>query len=89
MIVINLDKLLTERKMQSLELAKKLGLTVQTISHIKTGKVKAFRLDTMDALCECLGCQPGDILEHVTEDEAARRFGPQFVDEYKAFHHQK
>lgn len=86
MIVINLDKLLAERKMRSVELAERLGTTVQTVSRIKKGKVRAFRLDALDALCECFGCQPGDLLEYVTEEQAAQRFGDRFVADYKAFH---
>lgn len=86
MIVINLDRLLSERKMQSVELARQLDCTVQTVSRIKTGKVRALRLSTLNALCEQFGCQPGDILEYVSEAEAAQRFGQNFVDEYNRFH---
>ena len=63
MIVFNLDKLLAERKMHSVELAKELDCTVQTISRIKTGKIRAFRISTIDKLCEYFQCQPGDIIE--------------------------
>ena len=86
MIVVNLDKLLSTRKMRSAELAAKLGCTVQTISRIKTGKIRALRIDTLNALCEEFDCQPGDILEYVSEAEALRRFGQPFVDEYRMRH---
>lgn len=86
MIIINLDKLLTERKMQSLELAKQLDCTVQTISRMKTGKTKAFRLEMLDDICKLFECQPGDVLEHVSEEEAIKRFGVDFVREYKEYH---
>ena len=86
MIIFNLDLLLTGRKMQSAELAKQLDCTVQTVSRIKTGKIKAFRMETLDALCECLDCQPGDVLEYVSEQDAVARFGQDFVDDYKKYH---
>lgn len=61
--------LLADRKMQSIELAERLGCTVQTVSRIKTGKVKAFRMETLDDICEIFGCQPGDVLEYVPDGE--------------------
>ena len=88
MIIVNLDKLLSGRKMQSVELAKELGCTVQTISRIKTGKVRAFRTETLDAICSYFDCQPGDVMEYVSEEEGIRRFGEEFVAEYNKFHKQ-
>lgn len=85
-IIFNLDKLLVSRKMQSVDLAEKLGCTVQTISKLKNGKVKALRMETLDSLCEAFDCQPGDILEYMTEEEARDRFGEAFVEGYKAFY---
>ena len=85
MIVFNLDKLLAERKMHSVELAKELDCTVQTISRIKTGKIRAFRISTIDKLCEYFQCQPGDIIEYVDEAEAARRYGENYVRDYKDY----
>ena len=85
LIVFNLDKLLIQRKMQSVELAEELGCTVQTISRIKTGKIRAFRIETINALCEFFNCQPGDIIEYVDEEEAERRYGAQYVEDYKAY----
>lgn len=62
-IVINLDVVLAKRKMKSNELAKLIGISVQNLSILKTGKAKAIRLSTLDAICKHLDCQPGDILE--------------------------
>jgi putative transcriptional regulator len=62
-IIINLDVMLAKRKMRSNELAEKIGLTVVNLSILKTGKVKAIRLSTLEAICKVLECQPGDILE--------------------------
>lgn len=63
MIVINLDVMLARRKMSSGELAQKVGITPANISILKTGKAKAIRFSTLDALCSVLDCQPADILE--------------------------
>lgn len=61
-IVINLDVVLAMRKMKSVELAKLIGITEQNLSILKTGKAKAIRVSTLDAICQHLKCQPGDIL---------------------------
>jgi len=66
-IVINLDVMLAKRKMRSNELAEKIGLTVVNLSILKTGKIKAVRLSTLEAICKALDCQPGDILEFKKE----------------------
>jgi putative transcriptional regulator len=66
-IIINLDVMLAKRKMRSNELAEKIGLTVVNLSILKTGKVKAIRLSTLEAICKVLECQPGDILEYRDE----------------------
>ncbi len=63
-IVINLDVVLAMRKMKSVELAKLIGITEQNLSILKTGKAKAIRVSTLEAICEHLVCQPGDILEY-------------------------
>ncbi len=63
-IVINLDVLLAKRKMKSMELAKLIGITEQNLSILKTGKAKAVRFATLEAICKHLDCQPGDILEY-------------------------
>lgn len=61
-ITINLDVMLAKRKMRSNELAKLVGITEQNLSILKTGKAKAIRLSTLEALCKHLKCSPGDIL---------------------------
>ncbi|ANE49617.1 helix-turn-helix domain-containing protein [Flavisolibacter tropicus] len=66
-IVINLDVMLAKRKMKSNELAERIGLTPVNLSILKTGKVKAIRLSTLEAICKELDCQPGDILEYRKE----------------------
>ena len=66
-IIINLDVMLAKRKMRSNELAEKIGLTTVNLSILKTGKVKAIRLSTLEAICKELNCQPGDILEFKEE----------------------
>jgi putative transcriptional regulator len=63
-IIINLDVVLAMRKMKSIELAKLIGITEQNLSILKTGKAKAIRVSTLDAICKHLKCQPGDILEY-------------------------
>ena len=66
-IIINLDVMLAKRKMRSNELAEKIGLTTVNLSILKTGKVKAIRLSTLEAICKELQCQPGDIIEYKEE----------------------
>ena len=63
-ININLDVILAKRKMKSNELAKLVGITEQNLSILKTGKARAIRISTLDAICKHLECQPGDILEY-------------------------
>jgi putative transcriptional regulator len=84
-IIFNLDKLLASKKMQSVELAERLGCTVQTISKIKNGKVKAFRVETIDSICEVFRCQPGDIMEYMSDEETRENFGDEFLEDYKKF----
>jgi putative transcriptional regulator len=66
-IIINLDVMLAKRKVKSKQLAEFVGITDQNLSLLKNGKVKGIRLQTLDAICEFLKCQPGDILEHRSE----------------------
>lgn len=68
-IQINLDVMLARRKMKSNDLAEKIGITPQNLSILKTGKARALRLETLDAICRHLNCQPGDILEYVPEHQ--------------------
>ena len=67
-IYVNLDVMLAKRKMKSGELAQLIGITPQNLSILKTGKAKAIRFSTLDALCHYLQCQPGDILEYTDEE---------------------
>ncbi|SHI31334.1 helix-turn-helix domain-containing protein [Aquimarina spongiae] len=66
-IIVNLDVMLAKRKMQSKELVKILGITPANLSILKTGKAKAIRFTTLEAICKALDCQPGDILEYVED----------------------
>lgn len=63
-IIVNIDVMLALRKMSSGELAEKVGISATNLSILKTGKAKAIRFSTLDALCRALDCQPGDILEY-------------------------
>lgn len=63
-IITNLDVMLAKRKMSSKELAENVGITIQNLSVLKTGKAKAIRFSTLEAICKILECQPGDILEY-------------------------
>ena len=67
MIEINLDVMLAMRKMTSMELAEKIGITQANLSILKTGKAKAVRFSTLDAICKVLDCQPGDIISYREE----------------------
>lgn len=67
-IIINIDVMLAKRKMSVSELSEKVGITMANISILKNQKAKAIRLSTLDAICEALACQPGDLLEY-TEQE--------------------
>ncbi len=67
-IVVNLDVMLARRKMRSRELAERVGITEQNISLLKSGKVRGVRFDTLEAICQVLQCQPGDILEYRAGD---------------------
>lgn len=63
-IVVNLDVMLAKRKMTSLELAQRIDLTPANLSILKTGKAKAIRMSTLEAICRVLECQPGDLLSY-------------------------
>ena len=68
-IVVNVDVMLAKRKMSSGELAEKVGISAANLSILKTGKAKAVRFSTLNALCKALNCQPADILEYVPDEE--------------------
>ena len=63
-IIINLDVMMARRKMSLNELSARVGITLSNLSILKTGKAKAIRLETLEAICKALDCQPGDILEY-------------------------
>ena len=63
-IIVNLDVMLAKRKMRSKELAEIIGITTANLSILKSGKAKAIRFSTLEAICEALDCQPADILEY-------------------------
>ena len=67
-IIVNVDVVLAQRKMKMKDLAEAIGITVQNLSILKTGKARAIRFSTLDAICRHLDCQPGDILEFRSED---------------------
>lgn len=66
-IVVNLDKILSQRGMKSYELAEIIGITTANLSILKTGKAKAIRFSTLEAICKALDCQPSDILEYIED----------------------
>lgn len=68
-IIVNLDVMMAKRKMSLNELSEKVGLTLSNLSILKTGKAKAIRFSTLDAICNALGCQPGEILEYANDEE--------------------
>jgi putative transcriptional regulator len=69
-ILINLDVMLAKRKMSLSELSQRVGITLANLSILKTGKAKAVRLSTLEGICRALECQPGDILEYQSDENA-------------------
>ena len=72
-IAVKLDDLLHDRRMTLTELAERIDLTLANLSILKTGKARAIRFSTLEAICDALGCQPGDLLEYQPEPEAAEQ----------------
>ena len=72
-IIVNLDVMLAKRKMTSLELSQRIGLTPANLSILKTGKAKAIRFSTLEAICRELKCQPGDLFEYTEDDDPWKR----------------
>jgi putative transcriptional regulator len=68
-IIVNLDVMMAKRKMSLNELSEKVELTLSNLSILKTGKAKAIRFSTLNAICTALDCQPGDILEYVNDNK--------------------
>lgn len=69
MIIIRLDRILADRKVKLSELANEIDITIANLSNLKTGKVKAIRFSTLDAICKALDCQPADIIEYVDDND--------------------
>lgn len=74
-IVMRLDRVMADRKMSSIELAEKVGISPVNISRIKTGRLKGIRFSTLEAMCEALRCRPGDIIDWMDDDEYIAAFG--------------
>lgn len=68
MIIVRLDRVLADRKMKLSDLANEIDITVANLSNLKTGKAKAIRFSTLDAICKALDCQPADIMEYTNEE---------------------
>jgi putative transcriptional regulator len=68
-IIVNLDVMMAKRKISLNELSERVDLTLSNLSILKTGKAKAIRFSTLDAICKAIDCQPGDILEYINDDK--------------------
>lgn len=71
-IIINLDVVMAQRKVTLNELSERVGITLSNLSILKTGKAKAIRLETLNAICKALDCQPGDLLEYRGQSDENR-----------------
>ena len=69
-IIVNMDVMMAKRKMSLNELSETVNISLANLSKLKTGKVKAIRFSTLNAVCDALDCQPGDLLEHSKKDES-------------------
>ena len=69
-IIVNLDVVMAKRKISLNELSERVDLTLSNLSILKTGKAKAIRFSTLDAICKALDCQPGDVLEYVDDEKS-------------------
>lgn len=74
-IIMRLDRVMADRKMTSLELAEKVGISPVNISRIKTGRLKGIRFSTLTAMCEALHCKPGDLIDCMSDEEYEDAFG--------------
>lgn len=75
MIVTRLDRVLADRKVTSKELSERIGISQVNLSRLKTGKINAVRFSTLEAICQALDCQPGDLLEYIPDDGLSARLG--------------
>jgi len=78
-IIINLDVMLSKRKMKLNQLSEIVGITESNLSILKTGKSKAIRISPLDAICDALNCQPGNILEYRKPKDADVRYDPESI----------
>lgn len=78
-IIINLDVMLSKRKMKLNELSEIVGITESNLSILKTGKSRAIRISTLDAICDALNCQPGNILEYRKPKDADLKDDPELI----------
>ena len=74
-VIVRLDKIMAERKISSNELAERIGTTPVNLSRIKKGHIRGIRFNTLEQLCLALRCQPGDLLEVMSEEDARKEFG--------------
>jgi len=72
-IIVNLDVMLAKRKMSLTVLSEKVGITIANLSVLKSGKARAIRFSTLDEICKVLQCQPADLVEYISEEEAINR----------------
>ena len=79
-IILRLDRVMADRKISLNELAEKVGIANVNLSNIKTGKISAIRFSTLNAICDVLDCQPGDILEYKRMAEEAKNSKPRQID---------
>ena len=80
-IIVNLDLMLAKGKMRSTDLANAIGITAQNLSVLKTGRAKAIRFSTLEAICRELNCQPGDILEYQSSSPTIAQAAQELPDE--------
>ncbi len=72
-IIVNVDVMMARRKMSLTELSERVGITLANLSVLKTGKARAIRFDTLDAICRALDCQPGDLLEYAPAENSDQK----------------
>ena len=72
-IIVNLDKVMVDRKISSKDLAKKINMTTVNLSNLKNGEMQGIRFETLSSLCKVLNCQPGDLLEYDNKEESNKK----------------
>lgn len=80
-IVMRLDRVLADRKMTSIELAERIGISPVNVSRIRSGRLKGIRFSTLTSMCEALGCKPGDLIDYMSDEEYIETFGALPEDE--------